>query len=210
MTAIAAKAQDFGSDSDGQDSGGQDSGDQDAGGPSSAPAATDPTALASLATGAQAASASAAAPATLATATPAAVASQIAAQFVQKVNGKSTQFEVALDPAGLGRVNVKVQVSASGQVTASLSFDNPAAAADAQSRASELHQALEQAGFNLGQGGLSFNDGGAGSGGLGRQDGQASQGQSAATVSTVSITEAPAIPPPAYGSAATSGLDIKI
>lgn len=205
MAAVAARAQDPGAGLDDQGAGDQGGGD-----PANAAPATDPSAFATLATGAATASASAATPTATPAAAPGAIVSQIAAQFVQKVNGKSTQFEVALDPAGLGRVNVKVQVSASGAVTASLSFDNPAAAADAQSRAGELHQALEQAGFNLGQSSLSFDGGGAGSGGLGRQDSQASQGQAATTSSTASITEAPAIPPPAYGSTATSGLDIKI
>ena len=50
-----------------------------------------------------------------------------------------------------------------------MSFDNPHAAAEARAHAGELKQALEQAGFNLGQGGLSFDVGGQGAS-LARQD----------------------------------------
>ena len=38
-----------------------------------------------------------------------------------------------------------------------MSFDNPVAAAEMRSRAGELRSALEQAGFDLGKGGLSFD-----------------------------------------------------
>jgi hypothetical protein len=62
----------------------------------------------------------------------------------------------------MGQVNVKVQIDSAGQVSAALSFDNPHAAAEAKAHAGELQQALEQAGFNLSQGGLSFDVGGQG------------------------------------------------
>jgi ABC-type transport system substrate-binding protein len=41
-----------------------------------------------------------------------------------------------------------------------LSFDNPAAAAEAKGRAADLQQALQQAGINVSQNGLSFTSGG--------------------------------------------------
>jgi len=133
------------------------------------------------------------------------IVSQVAAQLIKRVAGKSTQFDVALDPAGFGRVNVKVQISASGQVSASLSFDNPAAAAEARSRAGDLQQALEQAGFNLAQGGLSFDGGGQGSG-LARQDSQPTPNTvAAATIAAAEISE-----PISTNTSPSSGLDIKI
>ncbi|HEY5006678.1 MAG TPA: flagellar hook-length control protein FliK, partial [Caulobacteraceae bacterium] len=108
-------------------------------------------------------------PANLAAANGAAIVSQIATQVAKSVDGKSTRFDISLDPAGLGHVNVKVEIGAQGQITAQLSFDNAHTAAEAKSQAGQLQQALEQAGFNIAQGGLSFNFGGQGAGFAGQQ-----------------------------------------
>jgi len=80
----------------------------------------------------------------------------LAAQIIKKLEGRSTQFDVQLDPAGLGKVDVKVHIGADGRISAAMSFDNPQAAADVKSRANELHSALQQAGFDV-TGGLSFD-----------------------------------------------------
>ena len=100
--------------------------------------------------------------AALAAANGPAIASQIGDQVIKSVDGKSTRFDIALDPAGLGQVNVKVEINDAGQVSASLSFDNAHAAAEARVHVGELQRALEQAGFNLSQAGLSFDVGGQG------------------------------------------------
>jgi Meckel syndrome type 1 protein len=81
----------------------------------------------------------------------------LAEQIVSKVDGKSTRFDVTLDPAGLGKVDVKIEIGRSGEINAALSFDNPQAAAELRSRVGELRTALEQAGFDLSKGGLSFD-----------------------------------------------------
>lgn len=80
----------------------------------------------------------------------------LSAQIIKKLDGRSTQFDVALDPVGLGHVNVRVQIGAGGKMSAALAFDNPKAAAELRGRASELQSAMEQAGFDL-SGGLSFD-----------------------------------------------------
>jgi len=80
----------------------------------------------------------------------------LAAQIVKKLEGKSTRFDVELDPHGLGKVDVRVEIAANGRVTAAMTFDNPQAAADVKARAAELQRQLEQAGFEL-SGGLSFD-----------------------------------------------------
>ena len=82
----------------------------------------------------------------------------LAADILKKFEGKSTRFDVQLDPAGLGKVDVRVEIGAQGRLTASLSFDNPQAAAELRSRSGELQRALEQAGFDL-SGGLNFSSG---------------------------------------------------
>jgi flagellar hook-length control protein FliK len=154
--------------------------------------------------------------ATVATGQGAAIVSQIADQVIRKVDGKSTSFDIALNPAGLGQVNVKVAIDASGQVTASLSFANPHAAAEAQGRAGDLQHALEQAGFNLSQGGLSFssNDSGAGFAGQNSQSqggGTAAQTFAASSQSiNDSLANAAAAALAARSPSAAGGVDIRI
>jgi hypothetical protein len=80
----------------------------------------------------------------------------LAAQIVKKLEGKSTRFDVQLDPHGLGKVDVRIEIGAQGRITAGMTFDNPQAAADVKARAAELQRALEQAGFDI-SGGLSFD-----------------------------------------------------
>jgi flagellar hook-length control protein FliK len=109
-------------------------------------------------------------PATAATTTPtnlmhaAAVAvrgqpqtvANLAAQIVKKLDGRTSQFDVQLDPAGLGKVDVRIAIGADGRMSAAMSFDTPQAAAELKARAGELHQAMAQAGFDL-TGGMSFD-----------------------------------------------------
>jgi len=80
----------------------------------------------------------------------------LAAQILKKLDGRSTRFDLELDPAGLGRVDVRLEVNAHGRLTAAMAFDNPQAAAELRGRANELTRALEQAGFDV-AGGLSFD-----------------------------------------------------
>jgi flagellar hook-length control protein FliK len=109
-------------------------------------------------------------PATASTTTPAALiqaaavavrgapqtVANLAAQIVKKLDGRSTQFDIQLDPAGLGKVDVRVAIGADGRMSAAMSFDTPQAAAEVKSRAGELQQAMEQAGFDV-SGGMSFD-----------------------------------------------------
>lgn len=93
----------------------------------------------------------------------------LSAQIVKKLEGRSTHFDVELTPAGLGQVNVKVEIGAHGKMTASMSFDTPQAAAEVRARAGELQKALEQSGFDLSGGSISFDVAGD-RGGQGRGD----------------------------------------
>ncbi|HEY0650591.1 flagellar hook-length control protein FliK [Phenylobacterium sp.] len=95
----------------------------------------------------------------------------LAAQIIKKLDGQTTRFDVELNPQGLGKVDVRVEIGAHGQLTASMLFDNAQSAQDLKSRAAELQRALEQAGFDL-SGGLSFDVAD-----HGRQQGQAWQDQ---------------------------------
>lgn len=90
----------------------------------------------------------------------------LAAQIAKKLEGRSTRFDVQLDPVGLGRVDVRMEIGASGRMTAAMTFDTPQAASELRARAAELQRHLEQAGFDM-SGGLSFDV--AGDRGQGRQ-----------------------------------------
>jgi flagellar hook-length control protein FliK len=45
---------------------------------------------------------------------------QIAAQIVRKLEGRSTRFEMALTPEGLGRVEISLSIEADGALRASM------------------------------------------------------------------------------------------
>ena len=73
------------------------------------------------------------------------------------VVGKTSRFDVVLQPEGLGRVDVRIEIAKDGKLTAALNFDNPAAAADMRGKSTELRQALAAAGFNVADNALSFD-----------------------------------------------------
>ncbi len=88
---------------------------------------------------------------------PPTVAATVAQHVVRRFDGKSTTIDVRLDPAELGRVSVKLEVGADSRVTAVVAADNPATLSDLMRSARELERALESAGLELTQGGLSFD-----------------------------------------------------
>lgn len=96
----------------------------------------------------------------------------LAAQILKKLDGKSTRFDVELDPLGLGKVDVRIEIGAHGRITAAMTFENPQAAQDVKARATELQRMLEQAGFDL-TGGMTFDV----AGDRGQRQGQAWQDQ---------------------------------
>ncbi|HVN00949.1 MAG TPA: flagellar hook-length control protein FliK [Caulobacteraceae bacterium] len=167
VVAIAATQPD--SDGDGasdaspDDGAARSSAPDPAGGQSGSGMQTIATQPAPAAAAAAAAGASANASAALASAHGAEITAQLASQIAGKAGAARTAFDFALEPQGLGRVDVSLKIDSQGQLSAVLSFDNPNAAAEAKSRAGDLQQALQQAGFDVGQSGLSFTfDGGQG------------------------------------------------
>jgi flagellar hook-length control protein FliK len=97
----------------------------------------------------------------------------LATQIVKKVEARTSRFDLELDPAGLGKVNVTVEIGPRGQITAALSFERPQSAAELGARSNELRAALEKAGFDVASGGLSFQSGGGGAAGGQQQDASA-------------------------------------
>jgi flagellar hook-length control protein FliK len=86
-----------------------------------------------------------------------AAAMQIAQSITRNFNGKSASFEVRLDPAELGRVDVKISVDHDKRVTASVSADSPQTLTDLRGAARDIERALNEAGLDLAQDGLSFD-----------------------------------------------------
>jgi flagellar hook-length control protein FliK len=71
-------------------------------------------------------------------------------------NGKSS-FEIRLDPADLGRIDVRIDVDRSGQVTSHLTVEKPETLSMLRQDAPQLQRALDDAGLKTGSGGLQFS-----------------------------------------------------
>jgi hypothetical protein len=149
-------------------------------------------------------------------AAPAAVA-YLASSIIKQGNGaRSSSFNIELHPAELGRVDVKLQIQADGQLAARMAFDNPVAAASFQAHADDLRRSLEQAGFQLSHNSLSFTgrdagtaDGGAGGFAGGRGSGHSGSGARSFADAQASVPAAEASAGPAKSLQAI-GLDVRI
>ncbi|MGE0533066.1 MAG: flagellar hook-length control protein FliK [Hyphomonadaceae bacterium] len=82
---------------------------------------------------------------------------QVAREIIRKFSGESTRFELRLDPPELGRIEVRLDVSRDHRVTAVVAADSPQALSDLARHARELEQALNNAGLELTENGLSFD-----------------------------------------------------
>ena len=95
------------------------------------------------------------APASPARATPETIAA-LSAQMARRLDDGTTRFNLELNPDDLGRVDVRLEIDASGGIRAAFTFERPQSAVELGRRADELQKSLESAGFNL-TGGLSFD-----------------------------------------------------
>jgi len=169
-----------------------------------APQAAAPNVATSVASAANAA-------ANLASGHGAAITAQLAAQITSKAGAARAAFGFALEPQGLGRVDVSLKFDAQGQLSAVLSFDNPSAAAEAKGRAADLQQALQQAGVDISQSGLSFTSGGGqGQGAAWQGNGQSSYAQPSGALDTAPIAATANVIHSALGASRAGGLDITI
>jgi flagellar hook-length control protein FliK len=75
---------------------------------------------------------------------------------VSAQSGKS-RFEIRLDPADLGRIDVRIDVDRNGQVTSHLRVEKPETLSMLRQDAPQLQRALDDAGFKTGSGGLQFS-----------------------------------------------------
>src|SRR3954451_15650868 len=71
-------------------------------------------------------------------------------------SGKS-RFEIRLDPADLGRIDVRIDVDRDGRVTSHLTVEKPETLSMLRQDAPQLQRQLDDAGFKTGNGGLQFS-----------------------------------------------------
>ena len=137
---------------------------------------------------------------------------QIAAQILRKLEGRSTRFEIALRPAELGRVDVKLDIDAEGRLNARLAFDNPMAATDLRGRADELRRQLEAAGFQLADDAFEFAERDSGSSAFDRgQDARHGSNRAFAAAARLKDETDVAQPPQWMAlSLSPSGVDMKV
>ncbi|KRR18333.1 flagellar hook-length control protein FliK [Bradyrhizobium retamae] len=108
-----------------------------------------------------AASTTTAAAATQLTATAATSAavpvSGLAMEIAASAKSGKTRFEIRLDPAELGRIDVRIDVDRHGQVTSHLTVERPETLSMLRQDANQLQRALDNAGLSTGNGGLQFS-----------------------------------------------------
>jgi flagellar hook-length control protein FliK len=75
---------------------------------------------------------------------------------VSAQSGKS-HFEIRLDPADLGRIDVRIDIDKTGQVTSHLTVEKPETLSMLRQDAPQLQRALDDAGFKTSDGGLQFS-----------------------------------------------------
>ena len=81
----------------------------------------------------------------------------LAADIALRAAGGNSRFEIRLDPAELGRIDVRLDVDKHGQVTSHLTVERPATLDMLRRDAPQLQQALEDAGLKTGNSGLQFS-----------------------------------------------------
>lgn len=137
---------------------------------------------------------------------------QIAAQIQRRLEGRSTRFEIALRPAELGRVDVKLDIDSEGRLAARLAFDNPAAATDLRGRVDDLRRQLEAAGFELADDAFEFAERDSGSSAFDRgQDARHGQTRAFAAAARLKTEIDVAQPPQRLAlSLSPSGVDLKV
>ena len=79
--------------------------------------------------------------ATQATAVP---LSGLAMEIAASANSGKSRFEIRLDPADLGRIDVRIDVDRNGQVTSHLTVEKPETLSMLRQDATHLQRALER------------------------------------------------------------------
>ncbi len=80
----------------------------------------------------------------------------LAHQIAKSFEGGETRMEIRLDPAELGKIEVRLEIAADNSVSAVVSAETPETLQELTRHARDLEEALNAAGLNVDAGGLSF------------------------------------------------------
>jgi chemotaxis protein MotD len=83
--------------------------------------------------------------------------SGLAMEIAASANSGKTRFEIRLDPADLGRIDVRIDVDRHGQVTSHLTVERPETLSMLRQDVNQLQRALDNAGLSTGNSGLQFS-----------------------------------------------------
>jgi chemotaxis protein MotD len=83
--------------------------------------------------------------------------SGVAMEIAASANSGKTRFEIRLDPAELGRIDVRIDIDRHGQVTSHLTVERPETLQMLRQDANQLQRALDNAGLSTGNSGLQFS-----------------------------------------------------
>ncbi|WP_426528393.1 flagellar hook-length control protein FliK [Bradyrhizobium sp. McL0615] len=92
-----------------------------------------------------------------ATAGAAVPVSGLALEIAASAKSGKTRFEIRLDPAELGRIDVRIDIDRHGQVTSHLTVERPETLSMLRQDANQLQRALDNAGLSTGNSGLQFS-----------------------------------------------------
>ncbi len=81
---------------------------------------------------------------------------QVYTRMIERFDGRAQRFEIRLDPAELGRVDVRIEIGADKKVHAVLAAHDSAALNDLMRGHRALERALADAGIDLADGGVKF------------------------------------------------------
>lgn len=81
----------------------------------------------------------------------------LAVEIATRAKGGATRFDIRLDPAELGRIDVRIDVDRHGQVTSHLTVEKPETLQMLRQDQTQLQRALDDAGLKTGDGGLQFS-----------------------------------------------------
>ena len=83
--------------------------------------------------------------------------SGLAMEIAVTARSGNSRFEIRLDPADLGRIDVRIDVDRNGHMTSHLMVEKPETLSMLRQDAPQLQRALDDAGFRTGDGGLQFS-----------------------------------------------------
>ncbi|MET0709023.1 MAG: flagellar hook-length control protein FliK, partial [Tardiphaga sp.] len=81
----------------------------------------------------------------------------LAMEIAASANSGKTRFEIRLDPAELGRIDVRIDIDRHGQMTSHLTVERPETLQMLRQDANQLQRALDNAGLSTGNAGLQFS-----------------------------------------------------